>query len=83
MHPQRCCYCNVVWLPLHPSGAAEDDVVFIPNASDAVNAVLRSLQPPVGQKILLLNTAYGMVRLLRLRGGGCRTLSAHTRTHAR
>jgi isopenicillin-N epimerase len=56
-------------------GASEDDLVFIPNASDGVNTVLRSLQPPVGQKILLLNTAYGMVGVrewgLPVLGGGC------------
>ncbi len=43
-------------------GANTDDVAFVPNASDGVNTLLRSLRPPPGTKLLLLNTAYGMVK---------------------
>ena len=38
------------------------DLVFIPNASNGVNVVLRSLKVPPGKKVLYLNTAYGMVK---------------------
>ena len=38
------------------------DVVFIENASEGVNTILRSMRVPVGKKLLYLNTAYGMVK---------------------
>jgi len=38
------------------------DVVLVENASNAVNAILRSLQFQPGEKMLYLNTAYGMVK---------------------
>jgi isopenicillin-N epimerase len=43
-------------------GADAADVVFIENASEGVNTVLRSLRVPAGKKLLYLNTAYGMVK---------------------
>jgi selenocysteine lyase/cysteine desulfurase len=43
-------------------GADEDDLTFVPNASEGVNSVLRSLKVPAGKKIMLLNLAYYMVK---------------------
>ena len=47
-------------------GAEFNDTVFIDNASNGVNAVMRSLARalPPGKKILLLNTAYYMVKMV-------------------
>ena len=42
--------------------ANADEVVFVPNASHGVNAVLRSLNIKRGEKILFLNVAYTMVK---------------------
>ena len=42
-------------------GAKKEDVVFVPNASNGMNAVLRSLKLKSNEKILFLNTAYRMV----------------------
>jgi hypothetical protein len=42
-------------------GARKEDIVFVPNASHGINAVLRSLKLKAGEKILYLNTAYRMV----------------------
>ena len=42
--------------------ADPEDVTLVPNASEGVNAVLRSLKVPLGMKILYLNTAYYMVK---------------------
>ena len=49
-------------------GAAANDTVFIDNASNGVNAVLRSLarSMPAGRKMLVLNTAYFMVKQVLL-----------------
>ena len=46
--------------------AGFNDTVFVENASNGVNAVLRSLARamPPGKKILLLNTAYYMVKMV-------------------
>lgn len=46
-------------------GGRFNDTVFVDNASGGVNAVLRSLarSMPAGQKILILNTAYFMVKM--------------------
>ena len=38
------------------------DVVFIENASEGVNTIIRSMRVPAGKKLLFLNTAYGMVK---------------------
>jgi hypothetical protein len=38
------------------------DVVFIENASEGVNTIIRSIRIPAGKKLLYLNTAYGMVK---------------------
>jgi histidinol-phosphate/aromatic aminotransferase/cobyric acid decarboxylase-like protein len=38
------------------------DVVFIENASEGVNTIIRSMRVPRGKKLLYLNTAYGMVK---------------------
>lgn len=38
------------------------DVVFIENASEGVNTIIRSIHVPAGKKLLFLNTAYGMVK---------------------
>jgi selenocysteine lyase/cysteine desulfurase len=43
-------------------GAGSEDVVFVENASAGCNAFLRSLSFQPGDKILYLNTAYGMVK---------------------
>ena len=40
-------------------GASEDDVVFVPNATTAVNTVLRNLQFVEGDTIIYLSSAYG------------------------
>ena len=47
-------------------GAAFNDTVFVDNASNAVNAVMRALARalPPGKKILILNTAYYMVKMV-------------------
>jgi histidinol-phosphate/aromatic aminotransferase/cobyric acid decarboxylase-like protein len=42
--------------------APPSDVVFVENASDGINAVLRSLPPPRRAKVMLLSTAYSMVK---------------------
>lgn len=42
-------------------GAKKEDIVFVPNASHGMNAVLRSLKLAASEKILYLNTAYRMV----------------------
>ena len=44
--------------------ASFNDTVFIDNASEGINAVMRSLARAIrpGQKVLLLNTAYYMVK---------------------
>lgn len=46
-------------------GAAANDTVFVENASSGVNAVLRSLarSMPAGKRVLVLSTAYYMVRM--------------------
>ncbi len=38
------------------------DLALVPNASTAVNSVLRSIQVPYGKTLLYLNIAYGMVK---------------------
>jgi hypothetical protein len=38
------------------------DVVFIENASQGVNTIIRSMRIPFGKKLIFLNTAYGMVK---------------------
>jgi hypothetical protein len=38
------------------------DVVFIENASEGVNTIIRSMRVPSGKKLMFLNTAYGMVK---------------------
>jgi hypothetical protein len=38
------------------------DVVFIENASEGVNTIIRSMRVPTGKKFVFLNTAYGMVK---------------------
>ncbi len=38
------------------------DVVFIENASEGVNTIIRSMRVPTGKKLVFLNTAYGMVK---------------------
>ena len=42
--------------------ADPDEIVFVPNASHGVNAILRSLKIKLGEKILFLNVAYTMVK---------------------
>ena len=42
--------------------ADPDEIVFVPNASHGVNAILRSLRIKLGEKILFLNVAYTMVK---------------------
>ena len=43
-------------------GAAGEDLVFVPNATTGVNAVLRSLDLAPGDEILMLSHVYGAVR---------------------
>ena len=43
-------------------GAKKEDVVFVPNASHGMNAILRSLKLQADEKVLYLNTAYRMVQ---------------------
>ena len=38
------------------------DVVFIENASEGVNTIIRSMRVPTGKKFVFMNTAYGMVK---------------------
>lgn len=47
-------------------GAEFNDTVFVDNASNGVNAIMRSLARvmPPGRKILVLNTAYFMVKMV-------------------
>ena len=53
---------NVLASLAHYVGAHPADVVFIENASEGVNTVLRSMRVPPNKKLLFLNTAYGMVK---------------------
>lgn len=46
----------------HYVSADPADVVFIENASEGVNTIIRSMRVPYGKKLLFLNTAYGMVK---------------------
>ena len=46
----------------HYVSADPADVVFIENASEGVNTIIRSMRVPPGKKLLYLNTAYGMVK---------------------
>jgi selenocysteine lyase/cysteine desulfurase len=43
-------------------GAKASDVVFIDNASEGVNTILKSIHVPQGKKLMFLNIAYGMVK---------------------
>jgi isopenicillin-N epimerase len=43
-------------------GAREDDVAFVTNATDAVNAIVRSLEFRPGDELLTTNHVYGAVR---------------------
>jgi isopenicillin-N epimerase len=42
--------------------APASDVVFVENASDGINAIVRSLPPHVRSKVMILSTAYSMVK---------------------
>eukprot|EP00933_Yihiella_yeosuensis_P051213 TRINITY_DN49086_c0_g1_i1.p1 TRINITY_DN49086_c0_g1~~TRINITY_DN49086_c0_g1_i1.p1 ORF type:complete len:455 (+),score=78.40 TRINITY_DN49086_c0_g1_i1:65-1429(+) len=42
--------------------SSQNDVVFVDGASGGVNAILRSLRLPAASRLLLLNTAYRMVK---------------------
>eukprot|EP00041_Stephanoeca_diplocostata_P013089 m.225730 g.225730 ORF g.225730 m.225730 type:complete len:434 (+) comp19213_c0_seq4:127-1428(+) len=42
--------------------ANKDDVVFVENASSGINAILRAIKYSVGDYILILDCAYGMVK---------------------
>jgi hypothetical protein len=53
-------------------GAKKEDIVFVPNASHGMNAVLRSLKIQPGEKILYLNTAC-VACIIALRRFGVRT----------
>jgi hypothetical protein len=53
---------NVLTSLAHYVGADPADVVFIENASEGVNTIIRSIHVPAGKKLLFLNTAYGMVK---------------------
>src|SRR6185437_2922797 len=44
------------------TGAAGDDIVFVENATSAINAVLRSLDFKAGDEILINSQSYGAVR---------------------
>jgi isopenicillin-N epimerase len=53
---------NVLASLAHYVGAHPAHVVFIENASEGVNTVLRSMRVPPNKKLLFLNTAYGIVK---------------------